>query len=283
MTSINKIARVGIISGLLMGAVAMKATNPITTIDKAPNQTEVVSKEGAAALRAMNVQTVQQASVPNVHNTKLDNTLRKFIESNDDKEFVNGILSNVYKENGTFLGSALLQHEINSQQLFAFMSGNTKVMIENGINPKLGKEIKSFGEKFYTTVTPNSEKVINWVLEVHNSVLMNLLQFDHKPNADEVCKRLDNIAKTKVNFSKNELAKYLSYSNDFMKNKINMRQDTQAMSDLIAYKMFLIDETIFYNKLRDVGVGGEGRFENGNKYIFDYYKEWFKSIEPQGK
>ena len=108
MVAINKITKAGILGGLLMGAVTLNATNPITTLNKTPNQTEVVSKEGAAALRAASLQGVQQTAVPTLHNPKLDKALRKYIESADDKEYIDGIINNTYKDNGTYLGSALM-------------------------------------------------------------------------------------------------------------------------------------------------------------------------------
>ena len=282
MVAINKITKAGILGGLLMGAVALKATNPITTVNKTPNQTEVVSKEGAAALRAASLQGVQQTTVSTVHNQKLDKALRKYIESPDDKEYIDGIINNTYKDNGTYLGSALMQHEINLQQLCAFMSGNHDVLIKNSINQDLGKTIKEFGPAFYKTVTPREEKVVNWLMNSYNVQLIKDLEFNHKPTAEEVCIRLDNIAKSKAGLTRDEIIDYTALNNRFIKNKIKMNKDTQSMSDLIAYKIYLIDKMMFEKELDGINVfDAIGRFENSQHNILYYYRQWIESVEPK--
>lgn len=53
------------------------------------------------------------------------------------------------------------------------------------------------------------------------------------------------------------------------------------MSNLIAYKMYLIDKMMFQKELSGIGVFRDaGRFQNGDKTIRDYYILWFNSIEP---
>ena len=227
------------------------------------------------------VQAYAQTSVPTVHNLKLDKALRKYIESNDDKEYIEGIINNVYKDNGTYMGSALMQHEIDVQHLCSFMSGNTDILIKNDINPEFGKTIKGFGSAFYKTVTPREEKVINWLMNSYNKELMKDLEFDHKPTAAEVCIRLDNIAKTKAGFTIDEIIDYTALNNRFIKNKIKMKNDTQSMSDLIAYKIYLIDKIMFQKELDGIGVFKDrGRFEANGYNILHYYNMWIKSVEP---
>lgn len=227
------------------------------------------------------VQAYAQTSVPTVHNLKLDKALRKYIESNDDKEYIEGIINNVYKDNGTYMGSALMQHEIDLQHLCSFMSGNTDILIKNDINPELGKTIKGFGSAFYKTVTPREEKVIKWLMEGYSPSVINNLKFDHIPTAAEVCKRLDNIANTKAGFTRDEILEYTVFNNEFINRKLNRRNDTQAMSDLIAYKIYLIDKIMFEKEVKGVGIlSAVGRYENSKHTIFYYYDKWIKSVEP---
>ena len=227
------------------------------------------------------VQAYAQTSVPTVHNLKLDKALRKYIESNDDKEYIEGIINNVYKDNGTYMGSALMQHEINLQHLCSFMMGNTDILIKNNINPELGRTIKGFGAAFYKTVTPREKMVIEWLMNGYSPSVVKNLQFDHKPTAAEVCIRLDNIANTKAGFTMDERLEYTVFNKEFIYKKLKKRNDTQAMSDLIAYKIFLIDKMIFQQELSGIGVFRDaGRFQNGDKTIRDYYILWFNSIEP---
>ena len=282
MVKINKIAKAGVIGTLLMGAAAVKATNPITNVNKSPNQTEIVSKEGAEALKAASLQSVQQAPVPSVHNQKLDNALRKYIESNDDKQYIDNIINNTYKENGTFFGSVIMQHEINFQHLYAFLSGNTNILIKNNINTELGKTIKNFGDSFYKTVRPEEDRMSNWVLNEYTPTLIKYLQFNHKPTAEEVCSGLDDFVLKKSGLSHDEIAEYSTQNYGFNRDCIKNKKDTQSMSDLIAFKIYMIDKLIFKKKLSEIGVfKAAGRFEKDGKTIRDYYDLWIKSIEPK--
>ena len=278
MTTINKVAKAGIIGGLLMGAVALKATNPITNVNKTPNQTEVVSKEGAAALRAASLQGVQQASIPTVHNNKLDNMLKKFIETKEDEASIKDLIDNIYNEQGTFLGSVLVQCEIDRQALYNFMTGNTKLFKNNGINPELAKKIEGFGEKFYKTIIPEQNVVLDWVFQKYTYALTSNFQFNKKPNAKEVIDRLDDIATKKMNFNFDERSEYFIYSNSYKDKVLKNRTDNQAMADLAAYKMFLIDKLKYERELKSAGVlYGVGSFSK----LVNYYREWMESVNPE--
>ena len=255
------ITKVGMLCCLLIGVVSINATNPLT-------KTKAIDQK-------------QTVAVPTVHNQKLDKALRKYIENAEDREYIEGIINKTYKDNGTYVASALMQHEINLQQLCSFMSGNTDILIKNDINPELGKMIKGFGAAFYKTVTPREEKVVNWLMNGYSPSVIKKLQFDHKPTAAEVCIRLDNIAKSNADFTRDDLIEYYALNDEFIYKKLKERNDTQAMSDLIAYKMFLIDKMMFEKELSGIGVFRDfGRFQNGNKTIRDYYYKWINSVEP---
>ena len=255
------ITKFGMLCCLLIGVVSINATNPLT-------KTKAIEQK-------------QTEAVPTVHNQKLDKALRKYIETSEDREYIEGIINKTYKDNGTYAASALMQHEINLQQLCSFMSGNTDILIKNNINPELGRMIKDFGVAFYKTVTPREEKVVNWLMNSYNVQLLKDLQFDHKPTAAEVCIRLDNIAKSKAGFTRDELIEYYALNDEFIYKKLKKRNDTQAMSDLIAYKMYLIDKIIFEKELDGINVfDAIGRFENSHYNILYYYRQWIKSVEP---
>ena len=258
---IKFIAKVGMLCSLLMGTVTLYATTPITKIKA--------------------IEQKPTEAVPTVHNPKLDKALRKYIETAEDREYIEGIINNTYIDNGTYIASALMQHEINLQHLCSFMSGNTDILIKNNINPELGKTIKGFGAAFYKSVTPREEMVVNWLINDYSPSVVKNLQFDHKPTAAEVCIRLDNIAKSKAGFTRDELIEYYALNNEFIYKKLKKRNDTQAMSDLIAYKMYLIDKIMFEKELDGIGVFTMvGRFESNKKTIYNYYQEWIKSVEP---
>jgi hypothetical protein len=165
---INGLAKKGILTiSLLIGSLSLGATNPIKTkLVTQPNQTEVISKEGSEALKTTALQNVNQTAVPTVHNPKLDRMMRKFIETPEEKTYYENIINNVYKLNGTFLGSAVAQHEINLQTFYAFMTKNTKMMKNNNINPELAKKIESFGPDFFKTVTPKEKEATDWAFDI---------------------------------------------------------------------------------------------------------------------
>lgn len=279
MTTINKIAKAGIIGTLLMGAAAVKASNPITNVNITPNQnqTEVVSKAGAEALRAANFQSVQQTTVPTTHNTQLDERLKKFIVTDADRKGVNDLINNVYNVQGAFLGSALMQHEIDRRALYHFMTGNTKIYKTSNINPELAKKIEGFGPDFYATIKPKHEKVLDWMFKDYTTALMSNFQFSYKPTAEEVIDRLDDIATKKTGFNLDERIEYFTYSNGYKSKVLLNKTDNQSMAKLAAYKMFLIDKLIFEKELKGVGVlYGEKSFPR----LVNYYREWMESVNP---
>ena len=281
MTTINKIARAGVIGTLLMSAVALKASNPITNVNKTPNQTEVVSKEGASALRAasLGVNEVQQGTVQTVRNKRIDNIFRKFAENANDLNEINRIINNVYKNYGTFLASAQIQHELDRQQLYILLKEKTGKLAK--INPSLGKEVKEIGPNFYKSVRANGKHVEKWLNEEYTPSVLALLDFDHKPTAEEVIKRLDDIAEGKANFTIDDIIDYHVFSDYFIEKNINNKKDNLSMSDLIAYKMFVIDKIIF-KKVLEINdfFGKDSQFR---KYanLKGYYDDWMDSVSPE--
>lgn len=271
-TTISK----GFIGAIIASTVLLGASSPIknTKQETLPAQTELMSKESAEALKANSLQ--QTPTVPTVHNPKLDATLMKFAESNDDKPYFNNIINKVYNNNGTYLGSVFMQQEIDVQMLYSLLTRNTQVVIKNNINPTLGKQIENYGDAFFKTVTPHAEEVNKWI-DRYMNVISNNLKFDHKPTAEEVNDRLDFIAENKMQFTQDELIEYRINCNDFLYNHIKDKKGTQAISDMIAYKMFMIDRLAFAKELYGEGVFGLGSY---NK-IRTIYKEWMESVAPK--
>ena len=282
ISSINGFIKTGLVSALLAGSSALYASNPIKK-DVQPNKTEVVSKEGAEALKAANLQGIQQTSVPTVSNLKLNATFRKFAKNADDKQAINEIISDIYKDEGTFLGSVYVQHEIDRQMLGVLLDGNTDILINNNINPTLGKEVKKIEQEFYKTVKPNAQKVTDWLTQIYTPAILKLVEFDHKPNSEEVIKRLDYIAEEKAKFDLDDMIEYHVFSDNFQRNELKNRTDNQALSDLAAYKMFMIDKLIIKNALYNHRVFNYNeRYSNGGS-LKNYYEDWMKSVEPKGK
>lgn len=279
ISAVNSTVRKFVFGAAIVGtAMLLGASSPIknTRAESEPQRTELISKESAEALKVNSLQ--QTPTIPTVHNKKLDATYLKFAEDQEDINFVNNKCNNMYTNLGTYLGSVIIQKEIDSQMLIALLKKNTNVVIKNNINPQLGRRIESFGEPFYATITPNADIIKQWIYK-YNSTINSNLQFDHKPTAEEVSDRLDDIAKEGMQFTADELAEYYIYVDDFMRNKNN--RSIQATSDMLAFKMFMIDRLAFAKTLYGAGVFGRGRFENGSKIMQDYYQEWMESVEPK--
>ena len=280
ISSINGFIKTGVISALLAGSTALYASNPIKK-EAQPNQTEVVSKEGAEALKSASLLELQQTPVTTEHNPRLDATFRKFAKNAEDKQAINEILNKIYKDEGTFLASAYIQYEMDRQMLKILLDENTDMLINNNINPKLGNKVKKFGKDFYGAVTPNAQKVTNWLENSYTPAIFSLIRFDHKPNGQELIKRLDYIAEEKANFDLDDMVEYHVFSDNFHRNELKNRTDNQALSDLAAYKMFMIDKLIIKNALYNHWVFDPTYKFNNGAILKDYYDEWMNSVEPK--
>jgi len=279
MTTINKIAKAGVVGTLLMGAVALKASNPITNVNKTPNQTEIVSKEGAEALKATTLQGVQQTQT--IRNQRLDNNLRKFAVTEQEKATVNSFLNKVYKEKGRFWAAAHIQHELDRQQLFILLNEETNLLAK--INPALGKEVKAIGPDFYKGVRPNGAIIKKWLKEEYSPSVLGVMAFDHKPTGKEMIEKLDEIAEKKAGFVLDDIIDYHVYSDDFNHRILQEKTDDASLAALAAYKMFTIDYIIFKKTLTEYDFFEKRYFWTKYTGLESYYKDWMESVEPKGK
>lgn len=283
ISAINSTAKKIVLGAAVVStAMLLGASSPIknTRQEKEPVQTELMSKESAEALRLNSLQQTKQ-SVPTVHNPKLDATLMKFAENQDDVSYVKNMTNNFYSNMGTYLGSVLLQREIDINMLDAFLNRNLNVVVNNGINYSLGKKIQGYGDAFYKTITPNANRIINW-LDSYRNVINNNLKFDHKPTAEEVNDRLDYIAENKMQFTKDEIIEYHVYCNDFLRNHIKGKTGIQSSSNMLAYKMFMINKIAFAKELYGEGVFGQGCFDDNQGHNMQYfYEQWMESVAPK--
>lgn len=246
-----------------------------------PNQTELISKEGAEALKAAhNIQGVTQTQVPTVHYQELDTTIRKFIEDESDKKNINGLINSLYENCGTFLGTAYLQHELNTRALYTFMTGNTKLLKDNNIAPEFARKIESYGEDFYKTVKPNAKEVLQWATVKYTPYFANKLKFDHKPTADEVLDKLDEIIRNESILDADEKERILVLSDMQKTYALKNKKDTQSLVNAIAYKVNMYDTYMFFRELVNAGIYDNGYYRRSNKTIKDFYLEWMNNVSP---
>ena len=256
MAIINKVEKAGIVSMLLMSAVAAKAgmmTNPMTNPDRTTNLTEIASKNGAAALKTISLQSAQQASVPTVHNQRLDDLFRKYASNEEEVNLVNSIVKDFYNNQGTFLASARIQHEIDRQLLYTLFDEDTKTL--SRINPELAEKIQNMGhENFYDSVSLKADSIINWLENEYSPIVLQYLDFGHKPTFDEVSERLEYIAENIVNLTKDDKLLYHVGIGDF-NSKYKGPRDDRYMSELAAFKIFMIDYIMFEKALEKGKIG----------------------------
>lgn len=276
-------AKVSILCGLLMGAVTLKATKPITNVTKTPNQkpTEIVSKEGAVALKETSLQGVQQSSVPSVHNMKLETMYKKYADNPDEIKLVNTIVNDFYNKYGTFLASARIQHELDRQQLFVLLQEDNKTL--ERVNPNLAEEVKENGPQFYKSVTPNAGDVTKWLEKEYSPVLVQLLTFEHKPTANEVTDRINYIVDKKAGFKVEDLIDYHTevdwYKNKYVKNKT----DVMTMSDFIALQIYTLDKIMIKKSLTNCNFFGKDSHFDNYSGLSVYYDDWMETVSPMKK
>ncbi len=219
------------------------------------------------------------SEVPTVHNQRLDDLYRKYASTKDEEYRIITIANALYDTYGTFLASAIIQHNLNRQQLYTLLDEDTKTL--SRIYPELAERVRKIGPVFYKAVKPNSRRVVRWLEEEYSPRMLELLSFDNKPTADEVLERLDHIANNEVNFTKDEIVTY-NQSVDYFKAKYTTyRTDTASLSDLIAYKMFLIDKIVFKAALKNNKFFNKEYYFTKYSGIESYYGVWMDSVSPE--
>lgn len=279
ISSVNRLMKAGLVAGMLSCATAAYTTNPIKN-ETQPNQTEVISKEGAEALKTTTLQAVTQSTIPTVQHSDLNESLRKYIENEEDRKYFNNIINNVYKQNGTYLACVKLQREIDFQHLYTFVSKNPDILIKNNIDAKFGKQIKDFGPDFFKTLDSGKTKLImTWVNDIYNIEMNKLLRFGHKPNVNEVCDRIDEIVDNSDYLNSNEKLKYYKECDKYLELKLEP-QTPQSAAYIPARQMFILDKIIFEKVLKKIGVFNEKQFNDGSKNMQYYFNKWMDIVTP---
>jgi len=263
ISAINGAAKKAALGAMLAGSVAMFASNPIKTAKTdTPSQTEVVSKDGAAALKAITFpQQMQTPTVPTVHNKALDEKLLKFADNEEEKKHITEYMSNIYNINGSYLGSAMLQQTLDLNMFLEFLDGNIEILkkIDEKAYNKIDKESMK-------KVTEKSEPIKKWLNENYFNVYNEPFgQFDHPPDYKEVNDALDDyIKKDPYELFNNYVAyDFAKINYDIELKKSNM-DNVQKNSNLIAAKTHTANEILFRNLLRATG------FDKNNDVIKNY-------------
>ena len=275
LSAINGVAKKAALGAMLASSVAMFASNPIKTErTENPPQTEVVSKDGAEALKAMTFPQQQNPAVPTVHNKALDEKFLKLADTEEEKQYVNNLLSNIYAKNGSYLGSAMVQQNIDVNMFLAFLDGNIDIL-------------KRFDEEAYNKidrdamqkVVEKGEPIKQWLNENYFNVYNQPFgQFDHSPDYEELNSALYNYIELdpyKLFENGSLLYKYDSkIANEMLENS-NM-DNTQKNSNLMAVKVHAVNKTLFNNLMNVCGLYKES---DGNN-IFENFRNFMNVVAP---
>lgn len=275
LSSINGVAKKAALGAMLASSVAMFASNPIKTArTDNPPQTEVVSKDGAAALKAMALPQQQNPTVPTVHNKALDEKFLKLAHNEEEKKFMEDFLSNIYKSNGNYLASATIQQNIDLNMFVNFLDGNIEIL-------------KIFDEEAYNKidrvamqkVKEKSEPIKQWLKENYFKVYNQPFgQFDHPPDAEEVNHKLDFYVELDPNnYFVDGWPIYRgerNRNNYYFKN--SSLDEVQKNSNLISIKTHVANEILFRNLMK-----AEGFYKDYEKSeILDNFKFYINAVKP---
>lgn len=254
VSAIGNIVRAGALSALMAGSVAMYSTNPVKTQKPDnPPQTEVVSKEGAEAVKAMNFQQ-QKPTVPTVHNKKLDETLKKFFDKEEDLENIDKTLNNLYNDFGTYMATAFIQQQIDYNMFMAFLRGDVELLKKFDSN-----SYKYIDTDAFKYVEKQKDKLLEWLEPNYNLVLEPVYQsFDNPPDAEEFSQALDkyvNEQKGKLFDDRHFYGDYTN-SNRQYKEKLDRtnKNKVQKQSDYIGYQINNANYLLFKKLLYSVGI-----------------------------
>lgn len=259
ISTINGVAKKAALGAMLASSVAMFASNPIKTerTDNPP-QTEVVSKDGAEALKVMTFPQQQNPAVPTVHNKALDEKCLKFCDTEEEKKHMNDFLSMNYNKYGSYLGSAIIQQNIDLNMFLEFLDGNIDIL-------------KRFDEEAYNKidrdamqkVVEKGEPIKQWLNENYFKVYNQPFgQFDHPPDAEEVSNALDQFVKTDP---------YNLFNKDFVEvnytlpngryrraqEQVSYSDDLQKHTNYISHQVYCADNLLFYNLLKSTKLSSD--------------------------
>lgn len=260
LSAINGVAKKAALGAMLFSSVVMFATTPNrNTRTENPPQAEVVSREGADALKANTFPGQQQNSaVPTVHNQKLDNNLKIFY-TNEDPKTIEDFLSSVYKANGSYLGSALIQQYIDLNMFMAFLDGNIEILkkfdenYDNSYSPQHKQKFYDAANALYTNgnmakIADLRSKVKDWIQDNYFNIYAEALTFDNPPDFFELDKKIVNFSKNNdLQFSPSS-AKMFTETLDFEAQRLGELRNASRASLTQSAMDYIVNEIHFMNK-----------------------------------
>lgn len=295
ITSAGNLVKTVALSALLAGSVALGATNPVKTTKQGsmPNQTEVVSKDGAEAVKAMTLPQQPKPAVPTVHNKKLDEKFLKLAETDDEKKYVNDLLSKIYITNGSYLGSAMVQQNIDINMFLAFLDGDIEILKnfdgEYRVTPWSNPEgtyydvaKMCYDEKTKEKISDLNSKVGEWINENYFNIYSNVFNTDHSPDFEETQGMFDKFFSSLDDYEFSPGSKMfknvnLNYINNVIPEEVNNSKsdETQKNMDMFAVKINDADQHLFWN------LSSLFYDPPSNKKMYKLFQIFMQAVEPK--
>lgn len=148
----------------------------------------------------------QKPAVPTVHNKKLDEKFLKFCDNDQEKKDLMVFINDVYQQNGSYLGSATIQQNIDLNMFLEFLDGNIEILKRfDGTYSSviIGYDGLTYYDAAMKRITPEAKmKVENiknnageWIQNNYFKIYSGALNCDHSPDYDEILMMMEDFYK----------------------------------------------------------------------------------------
>ena len=228
---------------LLSGAILTSGAknNLVQGVDKKDKaQTELVSKDNANAF-VSNAVSLETHSFD--HNKKLDKLYFKHCEPLNSEKGKRGSLKSIYKVYGTFGGTVELQRTLDSH----FVKRTISSYINHfALSQQDVEKVQNIVSKFYEWENDEFFKEL---------YLTELKMYEEQefPSAEKVISYIDKHIDNSKYFTDDDRATYKTASRNF-EAKQEKKNSVQSKSDLLAYKIHIMDALAYKNFFEQNGI-----------------------------
>ena len=228
------VKKVAVATMLTTAVVGTNATNlKVEKNNNTYNQTEVVSKETATAMRNL---VLNNSSQKNEHNKKIDKLLLDTCGNRKEVKDVKNSMEAVYRVFGTYGAIIELQRSLDDYYIDKsfenYFSHYNVTDADEEIADQVISHFYGWRDNVYYTELFKSE------LEMYGKT--------DAPSAAECIAVIDNHINNKEFFKDSDVDLYEEFSNRFISKQVET-ESVQAKSDLLAYKVHLLNSIAFSN------------------------------------
>lgn len=255
---------------MAMSPLSLKAANHQEANTERP---ELFTKEGARALQVTTAPQTTQQQTSTVRNLELEQRLMKFAENDKERAEYKEAINEFYSTGGTYAGSVMLQLAIDGQLLETFLNERTDLLINNDINPSLGREIRDDAEAFYRPIRPQKDKIIDWFENTYSPYILQYFQSGQNQTAQEVSEKLDKLVE-QIGLSRYDKDFYDAYELVKPKDDNSIR-----WASYISLKVEIIDYLVFkknMNSLRMLEKYNSGGYNVSRRSSFERLMDSFR-------